>query len=301
MTKHTIMLLGAGGQVGQSLLAETLPAALTLRAYSRTECDITNHRAVQTAINDCVPDLIINAAAMTAVDACEKEPQKAVAANFEGPANLAAQCASRDIPLIHISTDYVFDGRDGNIPYKPTDKMNPLSVYGNTKMMGEESVRHELAWHVILRISSVFSAFSQNILTKTLDMIDKHDSLKFVNDQISCPTYAPDVAKALIAISTAILTGRADGFGTFHLCGSPVTTRYDFAGAVMAAYAPHTTRRPAITTAQSSDFPGLATRPAYSALDCESLERVYGITQNPWQDRLLQAMDKLLSLRKQVS
>ncbi len=160
-----IMLLGAGGQMGQAVRAEPLPRDWELAALSRAECDITDHRGVHKAVQTFRPDLVINAAAMTAVDKCETEQDQAVATNFEGPANLAAQCSAIDAPLIHISTDYVFDGQDGEVPYKPDDKMNPLSIYGNTKMMGEESVRHELAFHVILRISSVFSAFGTNMLT----------------------------------------------------------------------------------------------------------------------------------------
>jgi dTDP-4-dehydrorhamnose reductase len=301
MKTKRIMLLGANGQVGQALRAEPLPQDWQLAACGRAECDIADHRAVQNVIQTFKPDLVINAAAMTAVDACETEQDKAVAANFEAAANLAAQCSSIDAPLIHLSTDFVFDGRDGAVPYKPDDKINPLSVYGNTKMMGEESIRHVLAWHVILRISSVFSNFGNNILTKTLAMIDKHDTLKFVNDQISSPTYAPEVAKAIIVMTNAILGGKTDGFGTFHLCGTPPCTRYDFVQAVMALYAPHTARRPQILAAATSDFPGFAPRPAYSVLDCTSTQAIYGVEQKPWQDGLAEAMDRLMSERKQVA
>src|SRR5271168_5398764 len=148
MTQKRIMLLGANGQVGQALRAADLPADWELGAYGRAECDILDHRAVQNAVRVFKPDLIINAAAMTAVDKCETEEELAMAANFEAPANLAAQCASTDVPLIHISTDYVFDGTDGEIPYRHDSPMNPVNTYGYSKMMGEEAVRHELAWHV---------------------------------------------------------------------------------------------------------------------------------------------------------
>jgi dTDP-4-dehydrorhamnose reductase len=301
MATKRIMLLGAGGQVGQALRAEPMPAGWEFAAYSRAECDITDHRAVHKVIQTFRPDLVINAAAMTAVDKCETEQDKAVAANFEGPANLAAQCSAIDAPLIHISTDYVFDGRDGEVPYKPNDAMNPLNIYGNTKMMGEESVRHELAFHVILRISSVFSAFSTNLLTKTLQMLDTRDEIKSVIDQKSCPTYAPDIAKAIIVMTNAILGGKSNGFGTFHLCGTPPVTRFEFTQTIMEAYAPFTQRRPTILPAKSTDFPGFAERPSYSALDCSKTADIYGIAQKPWRDGITTAINMLMQQRKQTA
>jgi dTDP-4-dehydrorhamnose reductase len=301
MATKRIMLLGAGGQLGQALRAETLPPDWQLSAFSRSECDITDHQGVKRTILTFKPDLVINAAAMTAVDKCETEQDMAVAANFEGPANLAAQCAAIDVPLIHISTDYVFDGSEGEKPYKPDDQMNPLSIYGNTKMMGEESVRHELAYHVILRISSVFSAFGANILTKALQNIDQRDELKIVTDQKSCPTYAPDVARALIVMTNDILKGKNGGFGTFHYCGTPAATRLEFTQEIMNAYAPFTSRRPKIMPALSADFPGFAVRPAYSGLDCAKILEVYGIAQKPWREGLAEAMNVLMKERKHVA
>jgi dTDP-4-dehydrorhamnose reductase len=297
MASKRILILGANGQVGQALRAALVPSDWELGAYGRAECDILDHRAVQNALQSFKPDIIINAAAMTAVDKCEAEEEKAMAANFEAPANLAAQCATADVPLIHLSTDYVFDGTDGETPYRPDDKMNPLSIYGYSKMMGEEAVRHELAWHVILRISSVFSAFGTNLLTKTLQTIDQRDELKIVTDQKSCPTPAQDVAKALIVMADAILTGRSDAFGTFHFCGTPPVTRFEFFQAMMDAYAPYTTKRPKMTPALSSDFPGFAIRPAYSALDCTRTREIYGIEQRPWKDGLNEAIQRLMNQR----
>jgi dTDP-4-dehydrorhamnose reductase len=301
MAAKRIMLLGANGQVGQALRAAELPADWELGAYGRAECDILDHRAVQNAMQLLKPDLIINAAAMTAVDKCEAEEEQAMAVNFEAPANLAAQCASADVPLIHISTDYVFDGTDGEIPYRPDSPMNPLGVYGHSKMMGEEAVRHELAWHVILRISSVFSAFGVNLLTKGLQSIEERDELKIVTDQKSCPTPAQDVAKALIVIADRILTGKSDGFGTFHFCGTPAATRLEFVQAIMNAYAPYTAKRPKITPALTSDFPGFAPRPAYSVLDCTRIREIYGIAQRPWRDGLDEAMTVLMRGRSKAA
>lgn len=291
-----VLLLGATGQVGQALTAETLPPDWALTGYGRAECDITQAKATNKALLDIKPDLVINAAAMTNVDQCERERDKAEAINFHGPANLAAQCSVHDIPLIHLSTDFVFDGRDGEKPYTTEDQMNPLSVYADTKMMGDIAIQQGLAWHVILRVSSVFSAFGQNILTRNLAGLAKNDEMKIVSDQKSCPTYAPDLAKALITIATAVLRGHHSGFGIFHYCGEPAATRLEFVQAVMEAYAPYTTKRPRLLPALTSDFPGFAERPAYSVLDCSKIRDVYGVTQKPWKEGVNEA---ILSLHKQ--
>ena len=288
-----ILLLGATGQVGRALQAEPLPQGWELAAYGRAECDITQPKSTHKAILDFKPDLIINAAAMTNVDQCEREREKAEAANFRAPANLAAQCSVHDIPLIHLSTDYVFDGHDNPTPYTTESQMSPLSVYADTKMMGEMAVRQELAWSVILRVSSVFSEFGMNLLVRTLAMLAKNDEVKIVSDQISCPTYAPDIAKVLITMVTQILRGKHDGFGIFHYCGEPAATRLEFVQAIMEAYAPFTAKRPRILSALSSDFPGFAERPAYSVLDCTKILNSYDIAQASWRDGLKTAIAAL--------
>ena len=179
--------------------------------------------------------------------------------------------------------------------------MNPLNVYGETKMMGEEALRQHFPWHVILRISSVFGAFGKNLMTNMLASIDTQDEIQAVEDMTTCPTAAAEVAKALIVIAEAILQGKHDGFGTFHLCGTPATTRYEFSQAILDEYMPHTTRRPKLVAAHRSDFPGRAIRPPYSVLDCAKIRDIYGIEQQSWRDGLAQAMSRLMRDRKQVA
>ncbi|MFY9286986.1 MAG: dTDP-4-dehydrorhamnose reductase [Alphaproteobacteria bacterium] len=300
MAAKRVMLFGASGQVGQALLSQKLPQDWELFPVTRADADITDHRATQNVIGSFKPDLVINSAAMTAVDACETEKIAAMKVNFDAAASIAAQCSAVDAPIIHLSTDFVFDGK-ATTPYQVDDVMDPPNVYGETKMMGEEAVRHEHSWHVILRISSVFSSFGQNLLTRMLHNIDTRDEIKAVTDQTSCPTYAPDIAAALITITNAILTGKADGFGTFHLTGSPAATRLEFTEAIMEAYAPHTEKRPIIRPALTADFPGFAPRPTYSVLDCSKIERVYGITQKPWRESLMDAMQRVMQSRSKVA
>jgi dTDP-4-dehydrorhamnose reductase len=288
-----ILLFGASGQIGQALVAESPSTDWELGAYGRAECDITDPRGTNKALRDFKPDLVINAAALTNVDVCEREPERAIATNFTAPANIAAQCSVLDIPLIQLSTDYVFDGRDGEVPYTTESQMCPLNVYADTKLMGEMAIRQELAWSVILRASSVFSSFGANLLTRTLSALATNDEVKIVSDQTSCPTYAPDLAKALIALTNGILRGQHDGFGVFHYCGEPAATRLRFTQAMMDAYAPYTAKRPRIVPALSADFPDLAERPAYSVLDCSKIRQTYGIEQKPWQDGLIEAIATL--------
>ena len=280
-----ILLLGGNGQVGQALIAAARNENWEIKAPPREECDITQPRLTNKIIMHFKPDLIINSAAVTNVDQCEKEPAMAEAANFRGPANLAAQCSVHDIPLIHLSTDYVFDGDDGGVPYTEDVPMSPLGVYADTKMMGEMAVRQELAWSVVLRVSSVFSAFGNNLLIRMLAMLAKNDEVKIVSDQTSCPTYAPDIASTLVTLTNDILRGKHDGFGIFHYCGAPAATRLAFVEAIMDAYEPFAKKRTRILPALSSDFPG-ATRPPYSVLDCAKILKVYGIEQQDWKNGL---------------
>jgi dTDP-4-dehydrorhamnose reductase len=296
MAEKRIMLLGANGQIGQAFQHETVPDDWKVGLFGHADLDIALHHKVQTAIHEFKPSLIINAAAMTAVDGAEKDPDQARAINFDAVANLAAQGSALDIPVIHISTDYVFDGEDRNI-YLPNDQMNPLNIYGQSKMMGEEALRHELAWHVILRISSVFSSYAKNLLTNMINAIESKDELKGATDQIACPTYAPDVAKALIVMASGILKGKHDGFGTFHLCGSPAASRLEFTQAIMDAYAPYTKARPRITPALAKDFALPAKRALKVILDCTKIRDVYGIQQKPWRDGLAEAVQLLQKTR----
>lgn len=294
---HRVLLLGAGGQVGQALQASALPLSWELIPATRAQMDLTNVPALRNAVQNMAPNLIINAAALTKVDQAQQDPDAAWLTNFQAVAQLAAQCSALDIPLIHLSTDYVFDGQLDR-PYRETDKLNPINHYGASKLLGEEAIRHELAWHVIIRVSSVFSAYSQNILTNTLNWIDTKDSLQMVTDQLSAPTPAVDVATTLIAVAGQILEGKVNGYGTFHYCGTPPCTRYDLTQAIMALYSAHATRRPSITPVLSDVFAHLAPRPAYSVMDCSKIREVYGITQPDWQPRLREAIEAIIAQRK---
>jgi len=303
MPHYRVMLLGAAGQVGQAVqflaARSSLPVSWDMAYFSRTECDITNPAALRDAMQTVRPDLVINGAGLSLVDEAEREPEIATAVNFHAVAQMAAQCSTLDVPLIHLSTDYVFDGLKAS-PYLPDDLMNPISKYGASKVMGEEAIRHELPFHVILRVSSIFGPFRRNLLTTLLGKAASTDALRLANDIIAAPTPALDVARALVVMGTAILEGKKDGYGTFHLCGTPSCSRYDFAKSALALYEPHVKQLARLTPASSSEWSPLRLRPRYSVLDCAKIETVYGITQKPWVNGLRESIEILVASEKRL-
>lgn len=284
-----VMLIGAGGQVGQAILNRPLPDSWNVLGFAHGQLDVTNPAAVRDAFQEAEPDFVINAAAMTKVDEAEGQPDLARKINFEGPACLAAQCSTRDIPLLHLSSDYVFDGAK-KAPYEPDDVMNPLNAYGESKMMGEEAIRHELPWHIILRVSWVFSQFGSNILTNTLGLIDGQDEIRMVNDQIGAPTPADSVAQAVITMADKVLGGKCDGFGTFHFCGAPPCSRYVFTEAVIEAYG---SKKPKLIPVESDSYASFARRPLYSVLECSKICNAYGLSQPDWREGIVQAIGQI--------
>jgi dTDP-4-dehydrorhamnose reductase len=299
MVTNRILLFGGNGQIGQALQNQPVPAGWACYAPARDICDLTRPGDIAKAFSSFEPDIVINAAAMTDVDACEKDRATATEINFHAVAHIAGQCDTADAPLIHLSTDYVFDGSEGSAHvYQTDDAMNPLSVYGQTKMLGEEAVRHGLYWHVIARTSLVFSACSTNALTRMLRQIDTQDEIRVTADQTANPTSAGAVAEALIMIANAILHGKGDGFGTFHICGAPAATRAEFTQAVIDAYAPHSNRRPRIVAVTNSNNPNRAPRPLHSAMSGAKARDVYGIQPRSWREDLIQAVDQYVKEKK---
>jgi dTDP-4-dehydrorhamnose reductase len=293
MVTKRILLFGGNGQVGRALQNQNIPSDWHLIAPPRGECDFTRRGDIVRTIRAHAPDLVINAAAMADIDACQSNRELAMMINFNSVSEMTSVCVECDAPLIHISTDYVFDGKDGDIPYLPDSPMNPLNAYGESKLMGEEAVRHGSYGHVIVRTSLVFGAYGENVLTKILRQIDTQDDVQAVLDQIANPTGAGSLARGLIKIADTVLSGKAHCFGTFHLCGEPAVSRYAFAQAVMAAYAPFIERRPRLSGVASADLPDRVPRPGYSALNCDKTLAVYGIRPTPWREELATAIKQL--------
>jgi dTDP-4-dehydrorhamnose reductase len=286
-----ILLLGAGGQLGRELARASTALSAPLTGLTHAEADIADESAVRGAIARHRPSLVVNAAAYAKVDTSESETQAARLGNEIGPAILAAACAAAGAPLIHISTDYVFDGsKDG--AYIEDDPIAPINAYGGTKAAGEQAVREAAPRHVILRTSWLYGEFGQNFLKTMLALAATRDELRVVSDQRGNPTSSADLAAAILAI-TPRLAANEPVWGTYHYAGSGVTTWHGFASRIVAAQAPLTGRSPRVTAIPAKDFPTAARRPANSVLDCGKFARVFGFRGRPWTeetDRIVRAL-----------
>lgn len=279
-----ILLFGAGGQLGCELMLRRDAAREPIIGFAHGELDIRDYDGVLRAIADTAPALVINAAGYTQVDKAESERDAAFAANRDGPANLATACARAALPLLHVSTDYVFDGRKEG-PYMEGDAVGPLGVYGSSKLAGEEAVRQRLERHVILRTAWVFSAHGTNFVKTIARLAAERPALSIVDDQRGGPTPAGSVAEALLAVASAIGDGNGR-WGTYHFCGAPATSRYAFARAIVEAASPYLGRRVPIRPIATADYPRPAKRPANSVLDCGKIAAAFGIASPGWRASL---------------
>jgi dTDP-4-dehydrorhamnose reductase len=286
-----LLVLGAGGQVGHELCRLAWPADYRLAAFDRAEIDITRQEAVAAAANRERPDIVINAAAYTAVDRAESEPDAAWAGNCAGPGYLAAACRTAGIPLIHISTDYVFDGSKKEA-YREDDPVNPLGVYGHSKEAGDRAVREALAEHVILRTAWVYSAHGHNFVKTMLRVAAERPVLRVVADQIGSPTSAADIAGAIAAIVQRLAAGDRR-WGTYHFAGSGAVTWHGFAEAIFEMAAPWRGAPPQVEAITTAEYPTPARRPANSVLDCSRIGNAFGVVPRPWRDALAEVIREL--------
>ncbi|MGO9802495.1 MAG: dTDP-4-dehydrorhamnose reductase [Steroidobacteraceae bacterium] len=275
-----VLITGATGQLGRALAAAA-PAGTQLKACSHAELDIADEAAVGALFRDFRPQLTLNAAAFTRVDEAERAAAAAARANAAGPRVLAGACRSAGSWLTHVSTDFVFDGRQGR-PYEAGAQPNPLSVYGRSKLDGERAVMGELAaGSAVVRASWLYSA-TGGFAGRMLALMQGRPELKVVSDQVSAPTHAAGLAGVLWALSTR----RAPGL--WHWCDSGVASWYDFAVAIgeEAVRLGILTRAPAVTPIGTADYPTAAERPALSVLDKRATEKLLGITAPHWRTAL---------------
>jgi dTDP-4-dehydrorhamnose reductase len=282
-----IIVIGARGQIGWELVRRAPALGHAVLAWDVAELDITDADAANRALADSGADAVINAAAYTAVDQAEQEPELAFAVNRDGPAHLAAACARLQIPLFHISTDYVYDGAKID-PYVESDPTTPLGVYGASKLAGDEAVRQLLSRHLILRVSWVFGIHGYNFVKTILRLAREREELQVVADQRGCPTYAGDIADTLLALAarTAELDANA-AWDTYHYRGEPPTTWHGFASAIVElARSRKPLRVRTVTAITTADYPTPAARPVNSVLDCAKLAARFDIHPRPWQTGL---------------
>jgi dTDP-4-dehydrorhamnose reductase len=292
-----VLITGANGQLGQSFksLEDNAQAKNMCLIYAdRAALDITNVKAIEQYLQQYNIDIVVNTAAYTAVDKAEDEPEIAHLINAQGAGNLAKVCALKACWLIHISTDYVFNG-ESNKPYTELDSVAPLGVYGLTKLAGEQQISQCNPEAVILRTSWVFSEFNRNFLKTMLSLAKQHNALRIVADQEGNPTYAPHIAQAVLKIISHSTQAAPRFSGIYHFCGSKTTSWADFARyiferqeALMDNFtAPKVIR---ITTAE---YPTKARRPQYSQLSNEKLEVIIGAADNDWKEGVNAALDRL--------
>src|SRR4051812_3256972 len=289
-----LVVLGAAGQVGRELSRLAWPAGTHLTTLDRAEIDIADHKAVCAAVAGERPEIVINAAAYTAVDRAESEPEAAWAANSTGPANLAMACRDAAIPLIHLSTDYVFDGSKRG-PYREDDPVRPLGVYGKSKDAGDRAVQEALPEHVILRTAWVYSAHGHNFVKTMLRLAAERPVLRVVADQTGSPTAAADIAAAIGEIVQQIRAGNTK-WGTYHFAGAGAVSWHGFAEAIFEEAAPWRGPPPRIEPIATAEYPIPARRPANSVLDCTRIGSVFGIAPRPWRAALADVLACLFSL-----
>jgi len=289
-----ILVIGNKGMLGRDLQSRLQNAGYILKGLDIDELDITRSGHILPLFEPFGPNLVINCAAYTAVDKAESEPELAFAVNKDGPANLADACKKLKIPLIHISTDYVFDG-NAKRPYREDDPVDPLGVYGESKWEGEESVRSRLKEHLIVRTSWLYGIHGTNFVKTILRLAREEEELKVVADQEGCPTWTGDLFDALLALVDRINKDRTGIlWGTYHFCGAGSTTWYDFARAIVQqASKRESLRALRLTPITTAGYPTPAKRPKWSVLDCTKIERVFRIRPKHWHEGLRLMLEEL--------
>lgn len=295
MDRRPILVTGGSGQLASALAAS---AAVPVTRVGRPEFDFDQPDSIAATFRRASPWLVVNAAAYTGVDAAETDAEAAYRANRDGPAALARLCDEAGTPLMHISTDYVFDGAKPT-PYVETDPVAPQGVYGATKLAGETAVLAGCGQAIVLRTSWVYAAAGRNFVLTMLNLAKTRDRLQVVADQFGCPTAAADLARAILAIAVRIRTeGWQQRFGgVFHAAGSGSTTWHGLACAVFEEAARYGSRVPRVDPITTAEYPTKAMRPANSRLDCSKLAAVFDVRLPPWRASLGRTIDAIFAAR----
>lgn len=291
-----ILVFGARGQVGRELVALANARRIPVIGLSRAEANIADDYSVRAAIDTHRPAAVVNVAGFSAVNRAEREQEAAAAANTTGPAVLAAACSDAAVPLVHLSSGYVFDGTK-KTAYVENDKVAPVDVYGRTMAEGEAKVREAAKRHVILRTSWVYSTYGRNFLRTTLRLAAERDELRMVADQFGCPTASIDLAEAMLVIVRR-LSEKANLAGTFHFAGAGRTSWHGFAEEIVRRQALFTGRTPKVSAITSAEYPSAAKRPANCELDSSKFHSTFGFRARPWQERVGEVVAQLLAKAK---
>ena len=285
-TKKMIAIIGCNGQLGWELAKKAQQNGYEGLALDFPDIDIVKPASIKDNLISKNLSLVINAAAYTAVDQAESDTDKAYAVNRDGAANLAEFCEEATIPLVHVSTDYVFDGSKAG-PYFEDDPVAPLGVYGQSKEAGESEIRRRLQEHLIIRTAWLYGVHGNNFVKTMLRFGKERDTMKVVDDQTGCPTCAADLADAIFVMTDHILSGKKISWGTYHYCGEGAISWHGFAKAIFnnaQKYESFSVRE--VLPLTTDEYPTPAKRPPNSVLDCSKIERNFGICPLPWEKSL---------------
>ena len=290
-----VLIAGRNGQVALELARAFAARSQPFLALGRTELDLADSATVEETVVALRPAIVVNAAAYTAVDKAEEEPELATAINAIGAGRLARSAHCVGAPIIHISTDYVYDGLKP-APYVEKDATSPLGIYGASKLEGEHLVADANSRHVILRTAWVFSPHGHNFVKTMLRLGSEREEIGVVADQKGAPTSAADLADAIVALTDRILSApdRSDQYGVFHAVNSGATTWHGFASAIMSGARRRGLKTAHVNAIATADFPTRARRPANSILDASKLLSVHGIVLRAWEEALEHCLDDLI-------
>jgi len=289
VTRMRILLLGKNGQVGWELERTLMPLG-AVSAVDLPEVNLADADGIRRLVREARPEVIVNAAAYTAVDRAESEPDLAMAVNGLAPAILAEEARALDSLLVHFSTDYVFDGEKRQA-YVETDLPNPINVYGKTKLAGEVGIRASGGAYLILRTSWVYSLRGDSFVTKMLRWAREQEVVRVVNDQVASPTWARLLAEVVAQLIAGGIGRLHRRIGLYHLAGTGSASRFQWAESILSLDPhPEEQRRREIVPASSAEFPAPARRPAFSALDCEQFASVFGLSLPGWRQSLQLAL-----------
>jgi dTDP-4-dehydrorhamnose reductase len=290
-----ILITGSGGQLGRELLAVAGAAGTAMVGVTHADLDIADRGAVGDVLARIAPAVVINAAAYNAVDRAESEVDAAMRTNAAGPGVLARACAAAGVPLVHVSTDYVFDGTKSGA-YVEEDPVCPASAYGRSKAAGEEAVREACPAHLIVRTAWLFGAYGSNFLKTMLRLAAERDRLDVVADQRGSPTSTFDLARALLVAARAVQRGHR-AWGTYHFAGSGETSRHGFATRIVEAQRPFTGRHPTVVAVSTTDYPTPAVRPKNSVLDSSKFAATFGFRAADWRDAIDRTVAELFAVK----
>jgi len=286
----TYLCIGRSGQVASALRERADIRKIALVNVGRPDVDLLDSLSCEAIIKQYSPTIVINAAAYTNVDLAETEPDAAIAMNADAPGALAAVCKRLDLPIIHISTDYVFDGSLDH-PYKEIDETGPINAYGRSKLAGEKAVRAGNEKHIILRTSWVYSPFGNNFVATMLRLARERGGAGVVDDQYGTPTSALDIADTLLDIAEKL---SSETYGTYHFTAAGKGTWADFADLIFSIYDEKTSSNTALKRITTAEFPTPARRPEYSRLSTQKLENAFGIIPRRWEDSVRETVNRIL-------